>query len=151
MIYSKPEYKSLTKDIEVLARKVEAKREEGAGDSKAAKKKAKTMEDRLKQLQTEMTSMKFKSTILIGLFLIVTMSSLSNFFAGIPVARLPFEPISLVRGMTHRGLAGDDYTECSYIFIYMMASFLLRGNIQKFFGFEGPKTNINPFMPPNMQ
>lgn len=108
------------------------------------------MEERLKQLQTEMTSMKFKSTLLIGLFLIVTMSSLSNYFDGIPIARLPFEPISLFQNITHRGLPGDDYTECSYIFIYMMASFLIRGNIQKFFGWEGPKTNFNPFMPPNM-
>jgi calcium load-activated calcium channel len=147
MIYSKPIYQTLTKDIESLARKVEQKREEGDTIDKVSKKKNVQMEDRLKALQSEMTTLKFKSTIMIGLFLIVTMSSLSNYFDGIPVARLPFEPISLIRSMTHRGLGGEDYTECSYIFIYMMASFLLRGNIQKIFGFEGPKISFNPFVP----
>ena len=105
------------------------------------------MENKLKMLTAQMTSMKMKSTLMIGLFLVVTMSSLGNYFHGIPVAKLPFTPFSLIRSMTHRGLGGEDYTECSYIFIYVMVSFLLRSNIQKIFGFEGPKNAMNPFMP----
>ena len=94
-----------------------------------------------------MTALKFKSTLLIGLFVVVTLSSLSNYFEGIPVARLPFTPFSLLQNLTHRGLGGDDYSECSYIVIYMMASYLFRTNIQKAFGLEGPKSTFNPFMP----
>ena len=48
LIYKKPEYKSLTKDIEVLAKKVEQKREEGNGVDKTGKKKSQQMEERLK-------------------------------------------------------------------------------------------------------
>lgn len=147
MIYAKPEYKSLTKEIEVLSKKVSTDKEEGAKTKKSAVKKANIQENRLKILNTEMITMKMKSTFLIGLFVVVSLSSLANYFDGIPVARLPFEPFSLIRSITHRGLGGQDYTECSYIFIYMICSYIFRTNIQKFFGLEGPKTSFNPFMP----
>lgn len=91
--------------------------------------------------------MKFKSTILVTVLMIVTVSSMGNHFQGRPVARLPFEPFSLLTSISHRGLVGDDFTECSYIFIYIIVSYLIRGNIQKIFGFENnPKSNMfNPF------
>jgi hypothetical protein len=71
-------------------------------------------------------------------------------YIGIVVAKLPFEPISLFRNITHRSiniyiyiyicisnildLLGNDPTDCAYIFIYILFSFIVRGNIQKFFG-----------------
>jgi hypothetical protein len=95
-----------------------------------------------------MTFMKMKSTILISIFTIVTLSSLGNYYQGKPVARLPFQPFSLLSSITHRGLVGDDLTECSYIFVYLLASYLFRADIQAFFGFETKAAaNANPFFP----
>ena len=92
--------------------------------------------------------MKMKSTILVTIFTIVTLSSLGNYYQGKPVARLPFQPFSLLASVTHRGLVGEDLTECSYIFIYLLASFIFRANIQKIFGFENNTSSqsmMNPF------
>lgn len=147
MIYSKPEYKTLTSEIDILSKKVQLAQEMGVPDNKAQRKKAAQNDAKLKTLNGRMQAMKMRSTFLIGLFLMVSISSLSNYFEGIPVARLPFVPLSFFQGLTHRGLGGDDFTECSFFFIYLMASYLFRTNIQKFFGFEGPKTKFNPFMP----
>lgn len=141
----------MTKEIKSLSKRVESKKEESSAETKSSKKKIIQMENKLKNLTAKMTAMKMQSTFMIGLFAIVTVSSLGNYFQGIPVARLPFEPIGLFRPMTHRGLGGEDYTECSYILIYMLSSFILRQNIQKIFGFEGAKMNTNLFMPPGMQ
>ena len=85
-----------------------------------------------------MTFFRMKSTFLIGLMMIIILSSLGNAFSGmfmvscsyniigIVVAKLPFQPFFLISGLTHRGLLGNDYTDASYLCIYILTSFILR-------------------------
>ena len=47
-------------------------------------------------------------------------------FDGRVVAILPFHPVSLVQNLTHRNLPGDDYTECSFIFLYILSTMSIR-------------------------
>lgn len=47
-------------------------------------------------------------------------------FDGRVVARLPFLPISWIQGLSHRNLPGDDYTECSFIFLYILCTMSIR-------------------------
>jgi len=89
-----------------------------------------------------------KSTMIIALFMIAFMSTLSSAYHGVVVAKLPFVPFSMLQGITHRNLPGDDLTDCSMIFIYLLTSFIMRNNIQKFFGFS-PRTSFNMWEPPN--
>lgn len=63
------------------------------------------------------------------------LSMFNSIFDGRVVAKLPFEPISIFRGLSHRSLSGDDYTDCSFIFLYVLCTMSLRQNIQKFLGF----------------
>ena len=72
------------------------------------------------------------------------MSLLSNAYQGVVVAKLPFEPISIFRGVTHRNIIGNDYTDCSMIFIYIMSNVSLRPIIQKVLGVGGPRTSMMP-------
>ncbi|KAG0711401.1 Calcium load-activated calcium channel [Chionoecetes opilio] len=56
-------------------------------------------------------------------------------FDGRVVAKLPFVPISWLQGLSHRNLMGDDYTDCSFIFLYILCTMSIRQNIQKLLGF----------------
>ena len=47
-------------------------------------------------------------------------------FDGRVVAKLPFVPISLLQGISHRNLAGEDYTDCSFIFLYILCTMSIR-------------------------
>lgn len=58
-----------------------------------------------------------------------------NSFDGRVVARLPFQPISWIQGLSHRNLPGEDYYECSFIFLYILCTMSVRQNIQKMLGF----------------
>ena len=49
-----------------------------------------------------------------------------NSFDGKVVAKLPFEPIALLRGVSHRNLMGSDYTDCSFIFLYILCTMSVR-------------------------
>lgn len=56
-------------------------------------------------------------------------------FDGRVVAKLPFVPLSWIQGLSHRNLPGDDYTDCSFIFVYILCTMSIRQNIQKILGF----------------
>ena len=47
-------------------------------------------------------------------------------FDGRVVAKLPFVPISFIQGLSHRNLAGEDYTDCSFIFLYILCTMSIR-------------------------
>ena len=47
-------------------------------------------------------------------------------FDGRVVAKLPFEPFALLRGISHRNLMGSDFTDCSFIFLYILCTMSIR-------------------------
>ena len=47
-------------------------------------------------------------------------------FEGRVVAKLPFEPIPWIRGLSHRNLSGEDFTDCSFIFLYVLCTMSIR-------------------------
>ena len=52
------------------------------------------------------------------------------------VAKLPFEPIAFIRGLSHRSLNGEDFTDCSFLFLYILCTMSMRQNVQKMLGVE---------------
>lgn len=51
---------------------------------------------------------------------------LNRYYSGIVLAKLPFEPIWLVKGISHRGIEGSDLTDCSFVFIYVLTGMVFR-------------------------
>jgi len=56
----------------------------------------------------------------IGFAFTILLSMFNNIFDGRVVARLPFVSINWIQDLSHRNLPGDDYTECSFIFLYIL-------------------------------
>lgn len=55
-------------------------------------------------------------------------------FDGRVVAQLPFVPVSWIHGLSHRNLSGQDYTECSFIFLYILCTMSIR-QVRKYLKF----------------
>ncbi len=47
-------------------------------------------------------------------------------FDGRVVAKLQFVPISLLQNLSHRNLLGEDFTDCSFIFLYILCTMSIR-------------------------
>ena len=152
LIYRKPEYLSLKKNIETLSKTIEANRERclAASKQRVHEKKMTKDENTLKTLNQQLSFSKMKSTMIIALFMIAFVSTMTNTYHGVVVAKLPFVPFSLIQGITHRGLPGNDLTDCSMIFLYVLTSYIMRGNIHRYFGFS-PKTPFNMWNQPGQQ
>ena len=70
-------------------------------------------------------------------------NQISTIYQGIVVAKLPFTPFKIFHGLTHRHLEGDDFTDCSVSFIYLLCSILFSTNIGRYFQFT-PKIILPP-------
>lgn len=149
LVYRKQDYKSLKSNIDGVSKRLKKMSNIGLNNKSALKKKD-NLETRLKGMNAELGMKKFKSTFMIGFVMIAAIFMLNKYFSGKIVGKLPFQPWGIVTGLSHRGIEGEDYTDCSFIFLYILTGIVLRTNIQKILGFEGPQNTFNPF-DPNMK
>ena len=144
-IYRTKKYKENKKQMDILNKKLEINKESVKGHSKQLDKKIKQQENELKLLGFEMMKIKFISMVIIGLFTFFFISLFNGLFQGIVVAKIPFIPFKLLRGLSHRGILSNDYTDCSFIFLYVLCNISFRPIIQKMLGFAPPRsTNKMP-------
>jgi len=149
LIYRTEDYQTLKKNIELLSKKVEKSKEQTfvASKQKAQDKKVARTEETLKAMSQQLSASKMKNTFIIAIFMIAVITTMNSSYNAQVMAKLPFEPFSLLQGMTHRGLPGNDPTDCSMIFIYVLSSYIIRADIQKYFQLS-PKTSYSIWDPP---
>ena len=140
-IYRTKKYKENKKQMDKLSKSLEIIKESTKGKRKQIDKKIKQQENELKYMGYEMMKIKLISMIIIGLFTFFFISLFSGLFQGIVVAKIPFVPFKLLRGLSHRGILSNDFTDCSFIFLYVLCNISFRPIIQKLLGFAPPRTN----------
>ncbi|XP_073156706.1 uncharacterized protein [Henckelia pumila] len=146
LIYRTSSYKSLKSTIDKASKKLETMKTSDATtvSSNLVKKSSRTkkidrVETSLKESSRDLSLFKFKSGAVVALVLFMVFGLLNSLFEGKTVAKIPFVPIKLVQKMSHRGLLGDDMTDCSMAFLYLLCSISIRTNLQKFLGFSPPR------------
>eukprot|EP00163_Fabomonas_tropica_P009764 TRINITY_DN1964_c0_g1_i1.p1 TRINITY_DN1964_c0_g1~~TRINITY_DN1964_c0_g1_i1.p1 ORF type:complete len:178 (+),score=32.62 TRINITY_DN1964_c0_g1_i1:264-797(+) len=139
LIYRSEQYQKLKATIERLTKKLEKIKTETM-DAKAKEKQTNKTEEALKAANRDMSMSKFKSMFATSLSMIILYNIISSAYSGIIVVKLPFTPFGLFQAMTHRNLPGTDYTDGSFIFVYVLSSMAFRPHLQKIFGFTPPKT-----------
>ncbi|CAH0389592.1 unnamed protein product [Bemisia tabaci] len=136
LVYRTDKYQRLKTEVEKQSKKLEKKKEaHGTSLDKQHKKKIEREEERLKISNRDLYLEKMKSMIAIGSAFTTLLSVFNNIFDGRIVARLPFVPLPWFQSFSHRNLPGEDYTECSFIFLYILCTMSIRQNIQKLLGF----------------
>merc|ERR1712083_372156 len=138
LVYRTEKYQKLKTEIEKQSKKLE-KIKEAHGDTanldRSKKRKIEQDEEKLKNTNRDLTMVKMKSMFAIGFAFTALLSMFNTIFDGRVVAKLPFTPIYWVQGLSHRNLLGDDMTDCSFIFLYILCTMSIRQNIQKALGF----------------
>ncbi|XP_057374168.1 calcium load-activated calcium channel-like [Daphnia carinata] len=136
LVYKTEKYQRLKAEIDRQSKKLE-KIKETHSDAldKGFKKKIDREEEKLKNNNRDLSLVKMKSMLAIGFAFTALLGMFNSIFDGRVVAKLPFTPISWVQGLSHRNLSGEDYTDCSFIFLYILCTMSIRQNIQKLLGF----------------
>lgn len=156
LVYRTEKYQKLKAEVDRQSKKLE-KKKEAHGDTvdRQQKKKIEREEERLKNNSRDLSLVKMKSMFAIGFAFTALLSMFNSIFDGRVVAKLPFVPISLLQGLSHRNLLGEDYTDCSFIFLYILCTMSIRQNIQKLLGFAPSRATNKQggglFATPNQQ
>jgi len=137
MVYRTSKYQKLKSEVEKQSKKLE-KQKESIGteiSDRNQKKKLERQEEKLKTNNRDLSMVKMKSMFAIGFAFTALLSMFNSIFDGRVVAKLPFTPISWLQNISHRNLNGEDYTDCSFIFLYILCTMSIRQNVQKMLGF----------------
>ncbi|KAM7542636.1 hypothetical protein Aperf_G00000005602 [Anoplocephala perfoliata] len=148
LVYRTDKYKKLQLEVDKHSKKLERKRDTTSENilDKSAKKRLEKQEERLKIFARDLQAVKFKSMFATAVIFTSLFSVCHSIFDGRVVCKLPFTPISWLHGMSHRNLHGDDFTDCSFIFLYILCTMSIRQNVQKMLGFA-PSRSANTYPP----
>lgn len=143
LVYRTEKYKRLKAEIEKQSKRLD-KRKETVGElvEKSLKRKLEREEERLKVNNRDLSTVKMKSMFFVGLAFTAILGTCNSIFHGRVVAKLPFTPIGFIQGLSHRNLVGDDLTDCSFIFLYVLCTMSIRSNIQKVLGFAPSRASL---------
>ena len=103
-------------------------------------------ENDLKTQHQQLVSMKFKGMFIVGMFMITFVTTLNKQFSGQVVARLPFDPPGFTKGMTHYGLSGNDFRDCSITFAFLLCNISVAQYVKKLLSLEGPRIDSTQVM-----
>eukprot|EP00123_Amoebidium_parasiticum_P022236 comp8294_c0_seq1/m.3698 comp8294_c0_seq1/g.3698 ORF comp8294_c0_seq1/g.3698 comp8294_c0_seq1/m.3698 type:complete len:204 (-) comp8294_c0_seq1:265-876(-) len=145
LLYRKESYKSIVAQMERHREKMEREKAQLEGKAKMdARKREKIvegLENTYKAMGVDLQKEKIGSQIASAFVFLSVLGAFSNVFEGLVMGKLPFVPFGFIQGMSHRGLSGEDYTECNYLFIYVVASMITRPLVQHLFG-VAPKRGV---------
>ena len=89
---------------------------------------------------------KTRGMLLVGVFMMVAIGMLNSYWSGTVAGRLPFTPFGFMQGMTHYGIAGEDYRECSITFIFILSNVSIGTYVKRLISAEGPRVAMpNPY------
>jgi len=100
----------------------------------------KTNSDSLRHLKKQLFKARIVSSFIVGLCMLFIMKVVFWRYEGVIVARLPFKPVGIFSNVTHNLLEGEDYSQCSVAFLYLLALLTLRNTIRKLLGINRPRT-----------
>ena len=109
----------------------------------------KTTTKRIKRLESDISSLSMELSRKSAVFNIVSAVMLFGMnqvfrsgFAGIVVAKIPFEPFGLFTRLTHSGIENEDMHDGSFQYVYWLGSLLFRDVLTKWFGFQVPQVSM---------
>ncbi|KAF0992478.1 hypothetical protein HZS_1827 [Henneguya salminicola] len=103
-----------------------------SGEKKCSPKQEKNILESFDKANETLKAIRIKSTLISGVTFTTLIAFFNRIFAGKVIATLPFQPISIIRGISHRNITDTNYYHCSFIFLYIICSASIKQNLSKF-------------------
>ena len=148
LVYRTKKYKTMRGESDTLTEQLtDLKKKRKSQRTPAQQKTIDKIDHKLKLLTRDLYMMQLPSNFILMLVFVCGYGFLSQLFDAFVIAKLPFEPFSLLTKLTHRNLPGNDNTDCAFVFMLVMCSMSIRASIKKFLGFSPKGQSFNAFMP----
>jgi hypothetical protein len=143
LLFRSAEFRRQAAELEKKQKAVEElKSKDQDASDQAAAKKTKRLENDIAALTKELTSKNMKYTVISGGLLFLLNRIVRGYFDGVIVARIPFEPFSLLQKITHAGIENQEGRDGNFQFVYWLGTLLFRDALMRWFGFQMPQLGL---------
>ncbi|PVU95902.1 hypothetical protein BB559_002563 [Furculomyces boomerangus] len=143
LFYRTEAFKNHKKTIILNKEKLKKEESDTSGNVAKKKKKIDALKAQLNLATSQGATYMIRSSIVSVLLQFVYMYIVGTVYDKTPVGKFPFTPFGLFQSLTHRGLDGDDYTQISCVFVFVMASVSTKAIIDMIFDFGLPKADTS--------
>ncbi|ORZ34087.1 integral membrane protein DUF106-domain-containing protein [Catenaria anguillulae PL171] len=127
LVHRNDKFKEVKEQAARTTAQLDALKVSKKADKKTTQRQIQLMDKQLTQMRASVSGLQLRGTIVTAVITLIAFSQLSTLFGGQVIARLPFEPISFLKPMAHRGLPeAADPRECGALFIYIMGNMVFR-------------------------
>ncbi|KAJ1744223.1 hypothetical protein LPJ68_000283 [Coemansia sp. RSA 1086] len=145
LVYRKENFQRLKAKVLQTEARLE---EEKAGAPVAGKHRQRRiagLESQLSDARRSAGSLQMRTTVVVGLVQVAAIYLIGSWFSGRVVATLPFEPVSMFRSLTHRGLPEDaPPSACSATFVFIIGGLAFKAALDRYLQLGLPKGNSLP-------
>eukprot|EP00892_Ulva_mutabilis_P002498 jgi/Ulvmu1/12249/UM086_0040.1 len=136
LVYRTDRYTRLKQNLLQAEKRLETLKSNTVSTAKSKKKKETRTESQMKANMAELQKTRTVTMMVNGVLMLIFYQVLARGFKGVAVAKMPFEPLPLLRYFTHRGLPADsDPCDVSVSFVYLLCQVMLRTVVSKTFNF----------------
>ncbi|PVU93936.1 hypothetical protein BB561_002935 [Smittium simulii] len=141
LLYSTSKYNSLKKNIIVAKKKLELEEADSSSNVTKQKRKIAQVKAQLELYAKESSTIQLRALLISSVLQFFFMYIIGSVYENRVIAKLPFTPMYFFQGFTHRGLEGEDFTQCSALFVFILNSMSAKPIIDNLFGFSLPKVS----------
>ncbi|KAJ1955312.1 DUF841-domain-containing protein [Linderina pennispora] len=145
VVYRTERFQQLKQKLIANEAKLAEEQSATAGNSNKRQKRIENLEAGLKATRRDAQGLQIRNTLIVAVIQVVVIYQVNSMFGGRSVATLPFEPISVFRSLTHRGLPDDSpATDCSATFVFILGGLAFKAVLDRVLQLGMPKGNQLP-------
>ncbi|KAJ1940359.1 hypothetical protein FBU59_003836 [Linderina macrospora] len=145
VVYRTERFQALKQKLITNEAKLAEEQSITTGNSNKRQKRIENLEAGLKATRRDAQGLQIRNTLIVAVMQVVVIYQVNTMFGGRSVAKLPFEPISVFRSLTHRGLPDDSApTDCSATFVFILGGLTWKALLDRMLQLGMPKGNQLP-------
>ncbi|KAI9502190.1 hypothetical protein GGI25_003357 [Coemansia spiralis] len=144
-VYRTDNFQQLKQKIIQNELKLEGEKQTIGGNGKHRQRRIESLEALLSDARNKASGLQLRSMLVVGVMQLLSVYIVNSLYSGKVVATLPFEPISMFRSLTHRGLPEDSPSNaCSATFVFVLGGLVFKALLDRLLQLGLPKGSSLP-------
>ncbi|KAJ2460362.1 Calcium load-activated calcium channel [Coemansia sp. RSA 2424] len=145
LVYRTEQFQLVKQKVVQSEFRLEEEKHATAGNGKHRQRRIDSIEAQLSAARSKASSLQLRNMLLVALIQLVSVYQIGAIYGGVAVGTLPFEPLSMFRSLTHRGLPEDSPNNaCSATFIFVLGGLMFKALIDRYLQLGMPKGSSLP-------
>ncbi|KAI8321280.1 hypothetical protein GQ54DRAFT_186739 [Martensiomyces pterosporus] len=145
LVYRTEQFQHLKQSIVRNEVKLDEEKRATTGNAQRRQRRIESIEAQLSSTRSKAGSLQLRCTLIVGVIQLLVIYQVNSIFGSAPVGTLPFEPLSMFRSLTHRGLPEDSPSNaCSATFVFVLGGLVFKSLIDRSLQLGIPKGSSLP-------